>query len=62
MHAETPVHPADCAVARIIDFAAPLGQKAGPGKWNDLDMLEVCRVLRMPRSTAHRRRRSATAG
>jgi hypothetical protein len=31
----------DCAMARIVDFAAPLGQKAGPGKWNDLDMLEV---------------------
>ncbi|EIN04737.1 alpha-galactosidase [Punctularia strigosozonata HHB-11173 SS5] len=30
-----------CAMARIIDFAAPIGQKAGPGKWNDLDMLEV---------------------
>ncbi|KAG9011859.1 hypothetical protein FRB90_006957 [Tulasnella sp. 427] len=30
-----------CAVARIIDFAAPLGQKAGPGRFNDLDMLEV---------------------
>ncbi|EKM60900.1 glycoside hydrolase family 27 protein [Phanerochaete carnosa HHB-10118-sp] len=30
-----------CAVSRIIDFAAPLGQKAGPGHWNDLDMLEV---------------------
>jgi alpha-galactosidase len=28
-------------MARIIDFAAPLGQKAGPGGWNDLDMLEV---------------------
>jgi alpha-galactosidase len=28
-------------MARIIDFAAPLGQKAGAGKWNDLDMLEV---------------------
>lgn len=28
-------------MTRIIDFAAPLGQKAGPGKWNDLDMLEV---------------------
>ncbi|KAF9647601.1 alpha-galactosidase [Thelephora ganbajun] len=27
-----------CAMARIIDFAAPLGQKAGPGQWNDLDM------------------------
>jgi len=25
-------------MARIIDFAAPLGQKAGPGRWNDLDM------------------------
>ena len=25
-------------MARIIDFAAPLGQKAGPGQWNDLDM------------------------
>ncbi|OJT12590.1 Alpha-galactosidase [Trametes pubescens] len=30
-----------CAMSRIIDFAAPVGQKAGPGKWNDLDMLEV---------------------
>lgn len=26
---------------RILDFAAPFGQKAGPGRWNDLDMLEV---------------------
>ena len=26
---------------RILDFAAPMGQKAGPGRWNDLDMLEV---------------------
>ena len=25
-------------MTRIIDFAAPLGQKAGPGQWNDLDM------------------------
>ena len=31
----------DCAVSRIIDFLAPLGQKAGPGQWNDLDMLEI---------------------
>jgi hypothetical protein len=31
----------DCAMTRIVDFAAPLGQKAGPGMWNDLDMLEV---------------------
>ncbi|OCH96617.1 glycoside hydrolase [Obba rivulosa] len=30
-----------CAMTRIIDFAAPVGQKAGPGHWNDLDMLEV---------------------
>ncbi|KAG8945084.1 hypothetical protein FRC04_001245 [Tulasnella sp. 424] len=30
-----------CAVTRIIDFAAPLGQKGGSGHWNDLDMLEV---------------------
>ncbi|QRV77859.1 glycoside hydrolase family 27 protein [Ceratobasidium sp. AG-Ba] len=30
-----------CAASRILDFAAPLGQKAGPGRWNDLDMLEV---------------------
>lgn len=30
-----------CSVSRILDFAAPLGQKAGPGRWNDLDMLEV---------------------
>jgi len=31
----------DCSVIRIIDFMAPLGQKAGPGQWNDLDMLEI---------------------
>lgn len=30
-----------CSVARIIDYAAPFGQKAGSGQWNDLDMLEV---------------------
>jgi len=35
------MHHADCAMSRIIDFAAPFGQKAGPGHWNDLDMLEV---------------------
>lgn len=32
---------ADCAMTRIIDFAAPVGQKAGVNHWNDLDMLEV---------------------
>jgi alpha-galactosidase len=26
---------------RILEYAAPLVQKAGPGQWNDLDMLEV---------------------
>lgn len=31
----------DCAVTRILDYSAPLGQKAGRGHWNDLDMLEV---------------------
>ncbi|CCM02216.1 uncharacterized protein FIBRA_04296 [Fibroporia radiculosa] len=30
-----------CAMTRIIDFAAPVGQKAGTNHWNDLDMLEV---------------------
>ncbi|PSR71320.1 hypothetical protein PHLCEN_2v12834 [Hermanssonia centrifuga] len=30
-----------CAMSRIIDFAAPVGQKAGAGHWNDLDMLEI---------------------
>ncbi|KAI0762790.1 alpha-galactosidase [Fomes fomentarius] len=30
-----------CAVTRILDYSAPLGQKAGRGHWNDLDMLEV---------------------
>jgi alpha-galactosidase len=50
---DAPVHRLDCAVARIIDFAAPLGQKAGPGKWNDLDMLEVGHVLSISRSTPH---------
>lgn len=33
--------PQDCSAARIVDYAAPLGQKAGVGAWNDLDMLEV---------------------
>ena len=28
-------------MTRIIEFSAPLGQKAGPGRWNDLDMLEI---------------------
>lgn len=28
-------------MTRIIDFAAPVGQKAGVNHWNDLDMLEV---------------------
>lgn len=36
----------DCAMTRIIDFAAPLGQKAGPGQWNDLDMRK-----HLPRAT-----------
>lgn len=31
----------DCAVTRIIEWAAPLSEYAGRGKWNDLDMLEV---------------------
>ncbi|KAF7347050.1 Alpha-galactosidase [Mycena venus] len=31
----------NCAMTRIIDFAAPLSEKAGPGRWNDADMLEV---------------------
>ncbi|GBE78170.1 Alpha-galactosidase [Sparassis crispa] len=30
-----------CAMTRIVDFAAPLGQKAAVNHWNDLDMLEV---------------------
>ncbi|EED81247.1 candidate alpha-galactosidase from glycoside hydrolase family GH27 [Postia placenta Mad-698-R] len=30
-----------CAMTRIIDFAAPVGQKAGVNHWNDLDMLEI---------------------
>ncbi|PWZ01143.1 putative alpha-galactosidase [Testicularia cyperi] len=30
-----------CSIAKILEFAAPLGQKAYPGAWNDLDMLEV---------------------
>jgi hypothetical protein len=28
-------------MARIIDFAAPVTQKAGINHWNDLDLLEV---------------------
>ncbi|KAG8905228.1 hypothetical protein FRB99_000448 [Tulasnella sp. 403] len=30
-----------CAVTRILDWAASLVDYAGPGGWNDLDMLEV---------------------
>jgi len=30
-----------CSMAKILDFAAPLGQNAGKGRWNDLDSLEV---------------------
>lgn len=30
-----------CSVENILNKAAPLGQKAGSGYWNDLDMLEV---------------------
>lgn len=30
-----------CSVEKIINYAAPLGQKARSGAWNDLDMLEV---------------------
>ncbi|KAI0651654.1 alpha-galactosidase [Trametes meyenii] len=30
-----------CAMARVLDFAAPVGQKAGEGRWNDLDILQV---------------------
>ncbi|PVF94198.1 glycoside hydrolase [Serendipita vermifera] len=30
-----------CSMIRILEYAAPLVQKAGPGQWNDLDMLEV---------------------
>ncbi|KZV90413.1 alpha-galactosidase [Exidia glandulosa HHB12029] len=30
-----------CSVSKIIEFSASLGQKAGPGHWNDMDMLEV---------------------
>lgn len=30
-----------CSVETIANFAAPLGQKAYPGAWNDLDMLEI---------------------
>lgn len=37
-------------MTRIIDFAAPLGQKAGPGQWNDLDMRK-----HLPRATFRER-------
>ncbi|KAH8916028.1 glycoside hydrolase family 27 protein [Atractiella rhizophila] len=30
-----------CSMMNILNKASPLGQKAGPGGWNDLDMLEV---------------------
>ncbi|KAH8093845.1 alpha-galactosidase [Cristinia sonorae] len=30
-----------CSMARIIDYAAPLLQKARKGAWNDMDMMEV---------------------
>ncbi|EPQ25728.1 uncharacterized protein PFL1_06722 [Pseudozyma flocculosa PF-1] len=35
------LHGYHCSIAKILEFAAPLGQKAYPGAWNDLDMLEV---------------------
>jgi hypothetical protein len=28
-------------MTRIIDFVAPVTQKSGPGKWMDMDLLEV---------------------
>ncbi|TKY89106.1 hypothetical protein EX895_001637 [Sporisorium graminicola] len=43
-----------CSIAKIIDFAASLGQKAYPGAWNDLDMLEVGnRGLSLDESLVH---------
>ena len=43
-------------MARIIDFAAPLGQKAGPGQWNDLDMRKsLLRISYIERSYARAR-------
>lgn len=30
-----------CSMTRILEYSAPLVQKAGPGQWNDMDMLEV---------------------
>lgn len=43
-----------CFIAKILDFAAGLGQKAYPGAWNDLDMLEVGnRGLSLDESLVH---------
>ncbi|GAC98156.1 alpha-galactosidase [Pseudozyma hubeiensis SY62] len=43
-----------CSIAKILDFAASLGQKAYPGAWNDLDMLEVGnRGLNLDESLVH---------
>ncbi|SYW75718.1 probable alpha-galactosidase [Ustilago bromivora] len=43
-----------CSIAKILDFAAGLGQKAYPGAWNDLDMLEVGnRGLSLDESLVH---------
>ncbi|CDU24927.1 probable alpha-galactosidase [Sporisorium scitamineum] len=43
-----------CSIAKILDFAAGLGQKAYPGAWNDLDMLEVGnRGLNLDESLVH---------
>ncbi|SPO27938.1 probable alpha-galactosidase [Ustilago trichophora] len=43
-----------CSIAKILDFAASLGQKAYPGAWNDLDMLEVGnRGLSLDESLVH---------
>lgn len=30
-----------CSIEKILNYAAPLGQKAYNGAWNDLDMLEI---------------------
>lgn len=37
----TRVRPLDCSMIRILEWSAPVMQKAGPGQWNDMDMLEV---------------------
>jgi alpha-galactosidase len=47
------IHPSWDHVLRQIDAATPLAAEAGPGKWNDLDMLEVGNGMTTSQDEAH---------